>query len=145
MKGAISPDHIANNKYEFLVGGLVPITAVEIGDLKEELKTVDLPDRTRASGGQRDPVSFDLMVPAHHDLEILAMEAWYKEGQDPVLPTYKKPCTLVMPRISGAGGRTYTLIGVFVTGRGIPGMKMGDDGDMQVITYPMSADNILPI
>ena len=145
MKGAINPDHIANNKYEFLVGGLIPVTAVEIGELKEELAKVKLPDRTQASGGTRDPVETEIMIPAHHTGEIIAMEVWYKEGQDPVLPTYKKPCTLNMPRISGAIGLSYTLIGVWVTGRGIPGMKMGDDGEMQVITFPISIDNILPI
>lgn len=145
MKGAIAPDHIGDNNYQFLVAGLLPLTAVEISGIDEELKTADLPDRTRASGGTRDPVEFDLMVPAHHDLEIAAMEVWYKEAQDPaVLPTYKKPCTLVMPRISGTGGRTYTLVGVFVKGRGIPSMKMDGDGSMQVITYKMSADDVIP-
>lgn len=145
MKGAIQPDHIGDNKYEFQVLGLVPITATSIGELTETLKTVTLPDMTEASGGTTEPVKFDIEVPAHHDVEIAAMELWYQSCKDPVLPTYKLPCTLVMPRISGAGGRTYTLVGTFITGRGIPAMKMDGDGTMQVIKYPMSCDNIVPI
>jgi len=145
MKGAIQPDHIADNQFQFLPVGIAPITAVEIGELKEELTRIELPDRTAATGGVRPPTTTEISIPAHHDADIIAMELWYKSGQDPVLPTYKIPCTLVMPRLSGAAGRSYTLVGVWVTGRGIPGMKMGDEGNMQVITFPISIDDIIPL
>lgn len=143
MKGAIQADHISTSKYQFLVTGLLELTAVAISGLDEELETVDLPDRTRASAGTRPPTEFTVSIPAHHGLEIAAMELWYKEGQDPVSPTYKKPVTIVAPRLSGGAGRTYTLMGVFVSGRKTPDLEMEGAGEMAIHEYKMSADDIL--
>jgi hypothetical protein len=140
----IQTDHIGDNAYNFSVTGLGEIDAVEIGELTEELRTVDLPDGTRASGGKTNPVEFELSVPAHHNLTVAKMEAWYQEGKDPVSPGYKKPGVLTLKRMSGSNGRQYSCLGIFVTGRGIPGSKLEGDGAMQVLKYPMSVDQVLP-
>jgi len=145
MKGAISPDHIPVNKYRLVVAGLPPITAVEIGGLEDELETVDLPDRTRATGGNRKTVEFTLSIPAHHTIERLAMEAWFQEGQDPVLPSYKKAATLILISLSGQGFASYTLPGLFVQKRVTPDLEMANEGDMATIEYSMSADDVIPI
>ena len=50
MKGIIKPDHIPVNNFDLLVAGLIDLTAVEVSGIEDTLQTIDLPDRTRASG-----------------------------------------------------------------------------------------------
>ena len=145
MKGIIKPDHIPVNNFDLLVAGLIDLTAVEVSGIEDTLQTIDLPDRTRASGGNREATSFTVMIPAHHTAEFLAMEAWFKEGQDPILPTYKKPCTLVMKSLSGNIQRSFSLIGVFVQKRTLPDLDKSEDGEMASIEYEMSVDDIFPL
>lgn len=145
MKGAIQPDHVALNNYEFLVIGLIPITLTRVGGIEDELETVTLPDRTVASGGNRGPTEFEIDVPLHHTIEVAAMELWYRESQDPVLPTYKKPCTIIYKSVSGNIQRNFTLIGVFPKKRELPEMEMENEGEMGVVTWTMSADDVIPI
>lgn len=145
MKGTIQADHIPVNKYEFLVAGLLPLTVTHVSGIEDELQTTDLPDRTRASGGNRGPTEFTIMMPAHHTLEQAAMEVWYRESQDPVSPTYKKPVTLVMDSLSGKGGRSFTLVGVFPRKRKLPDLEMKNDGEMAEVEWTMSADDVIPI
>ena len=145
MKGSIQPGHIPVNKYQLLFVGIPLLTPTEISGLEEELQTVDLPDRTKASGGNTGPSEFTVMIPAHHTAEILAMEAWFAEGQDPVLPTYKKAGSLLMESVSLVGPtRTINLFGVFVTKRKMPDLELANDGDMAVYEFTLSVDQILP-
>lgn len=145
MKGAILPDHIPVNKYRLIVPGLPPLTPVEIGGLEDELQTTDLPDRTKATGGNRGTVEFTLSIPAHHTVERLAMELWFQEGQDPVLPTYKKAGTLILQSLSGQNFASYTLPGLFIMKRTTPDLEMANEGEMAVIEYTMSSDDVIPI
>ncbi len=145
MKGEIQADHIPVNKFQLKVVGLLDLTAVSISGLEDELATIDLPDRTKASGGNRGASEFTMMIPAHHTVEIAAMEVWFKEGQDPIVPTYKKPCTLIMQSLSGQKERSYTLIGVFVMKRTLPDLDKADDGEMASIEWGMSVDDIIPL
>jgi hypothetical protein len=145
MKGEIKPDHMPVNKYQFLVVGLIPLTATEVSGIEDELETVRLPDRTTASGGNRGPTEFELTMPMHHLTEQAAMEVWFKEGQDPILPTYKKPCTLVHKSISGAVLRSYTLVGVFPTKRTLPDLDKANEGEMATVVWTMSADDVFPL
>ena len=85
------------------------------------------------------------MVPMHHSAEQLAMEAWYREAQDPVSPTYKKPCTLTHQSLSGNANRNYSLVGVFPKGRNLPDLDKAAEGDMAMVEWVMSADDILPL
>jgi hypothetical protein len=144
MVKAIKDDHMPLNKYDFLVTGLIPITFLKVDGLEEELETVDLPDRTPASGGQVKPVEFTVSVPLHHESEILAMNVWWQEGQDPVLPTYKKAAVLIFKSITGQISKKIALINCFVSGRKWPDAEQENEGEMAVVEYTLKA-NVAPI
>lgn len=145
MKGEIQADHIPVNKYTIQVLGLIPLTAVNVSGIEDELQTTELPDRTMASGGNRGPTEFELTMPMHHTLEQAAMEVWFRESQDPVLPTYKKPVTLIHTSISGKGGRNFTLLGVFPKKRTLPDLEKANEGEMANVVWTMSADDVVPL
>jgi len=145
MKGEVQADHIPVNKFQLKVVGLLDIYLSTVSGIEDELQTIDLPDRTKASGGNRAAGEFTAMQPIHHTAEVAAMEIWFKEGQDPISPTYKKPCTLIMQSLSGQKEKSYTLIGVFVTKRALPDLDKGDDGEMAQIEWTFSFDDILPL
>ena len=145
MKGAIKEDHIPTNNYELLISGLPPITVTTLSGIEDELQTVDLPDRTKASGGNRGSTEFTIGVPMHHTTEQAALEIMYKEAQDPVSPTYKKGGTLVHKSISGATLRTFTLFGAFITKRALPDLEMSAEGEQAIVEWTFSVDDILPI
>lgn len=144
MKGSIRPNHIAVNNYELIVVGLPPLTPTTVTGLEEKLQTVDLPDRTKASGGNTAPTELTITIAEHHVVEKLAMEAWFRESQDPVLPTYKKAASLIRLAIDGLGSSTYQLIGVFPTSRAISDLDMLNDGEMSIVTWTLSVDAIYP-
>jgi hypothetical protein len=145
MKGSIQPAHIAVNLYELLFVGIPKLTATTVSGLEEELQAVDMPDRTKASGGHTGPSEFTATFPLHHSTEVLALEAWFREGQHPVSPTYKKPGSLLMQSISPIGAvRTYQLVGVFMTKRKLPDLDMANDGELALAECTFSVDQILP-
>lgn len=145
MKQVLQADHIAVNNYELLVLGIPPLTPVEISGIEDELETTDLPDRTVASGGNRGTGDWTMMVPMHHLVEQAAMEAWFLESQDPVLPTYKKVATLIHKSISGAVLRTYSMTGLFPYKRALPDLEMENEGEMANVEWSMKHDTINPI
>lgn len=145
MKGEIRPDHMPQNKYTLSIAGIIPLTATEISGLEDELETVELPDRTMASGGNRGTSEIEVTMPMHHTLERAAMEVWFREGQDPVLPTYKKPVTLIHHSLSGESNATYTLLGVFPTKRVLPDLAKSNEGEMASIVWTLSVDDIVPL
>jgi len=145
MKGSIQPGHIPVNKYQLLFVGLPQITAITVSGIEEELQTIDLPDRTKASGGNTGSSECTIAVPLHHTVEIAAMEAWFRESQDPVTPTYKKSGSLLMGSVSLTGPtRTVQLINVFPTKRKYPDLEMEDEGKMATVEWTLSIDQILP-
>lgn len=145
MKGVIQPDHMPVNKYRLIVTGLPDLVLTEISGIEDELETADLPDRTRATGGNRKAIDFTMMLPLHHRVEQAAMELWYREGQDPVSPGYKKAATLVHTSISGNTTASFTLVNVFPTKRALPDLEMVNEGEMAAVEWSMSADDIEPI
>lgn len=145
MKGKIQPNHVSKNNYELQVIGLPPITFIEVGDISEQIDKVDLPDRTRASGGTKQAGDFPVMVPSHHDVEVAAMEAWYKEAQDPVAPTYKKSGILTKKGIDGSVIRTYSFSGLFVSERNMTAVSLENEGEMDAIEYLLNFDDIIPL
>lgn len=145
MKGTIQPDHISVNKYELLALGMPPIQFTEVSGIEEELETVDLPDRTTASGGNTKPVEFTAKHMMHHLVEQAAMEVWFKESQDPVSPLYKKAGTLIHKSISGKVIRSYTLLGLYPTKRKLPDLEMANEGEPAVVEWTFKADDILPV
>lgn len=144
MKGAIQPNHVSKNNFELQVIGLPPITFVEVGDISEQIDKVDLPDRTRASGGTKQAGDFPVTLPSHHDVEVAAMEAWYKEAQDPVAPTYKKSGVLIKKGIDGSVIRTYTFTGLWVSERNMTAVALENEGEMDAIEYLLNFDDIIP-
>lgn len=145
MKGDIQEGHIAVNNYQWLVTGLPPLTPVTFGALEEELDTVELPDRTMASGGDTRAIETDVGIPAHHHGEILAMEAWFLECQDPVTPTHKKIATLLIKsHQTGQVARSFTQMGVFIKKRATPDLEKINEGEMAVYVYTISIDRMLP-
>ena len=145
MKGTLQNDYIPVNKYSLKVIGLIDLTVLKMSGLEEEIETVNLPDRTMVSAGYRKPTEFTMEVPAHHAAEQAALELWYRESQDPVSPTYKKPCTLIMDSRSGENGRSFTLSNVWPKKRKMPDLDMANDGDLATIEWTMSVDDIIPI
>jgi len=145
LKGKIKPDHLPANKFKLIVEG-VEYTVLSISGLEETLQVVDLPDRTRASGGQTEPIEFTISIPAHHDVEVAAMELWYRQSKDPVAPTYKKLGVLIIESLSGGKRRSYSLIGLFPAGRTIaPDLEMANEGAMVELQWRMQCDHIEPL
>lgn len=142
MKMVLAPDHIPVNSYELIVVGAPPLRFTSIGGLEEELETVDLPDRTTASGGNKKPVEFDCMHPKHHAVEDAFLEFWFEEAEL-CFPTYKKPVTLIVRSISGLQVRTYNLIGVYPTKRKTPDLEMKNEGDLFETTWTFKGDLVI--
>jgi hypothetical protein len=144
MKGALKEDHIPLNKYTLTIVGLPTLTVVSAGGMEEELNTVDLPDRTKASGGESTPSEMVVTIPMHHTIERVAMEGWFQEGKDPVSPGYKKTGVLIWKSGTGNILATYNVDGVFITKRTTPDGEMENGGEMATIEYTLSVDTILP-
>jgi len=144
LQGKINENHIPNNSFELVVTGLPVLTLTKIDDIEESLEVVTMPDRTKRSGGQTTPVEFTGAVPMHHDVEVAALEAWYKSGQSPVQAGYRKAGTLVYYRNDGTA-RPFSFTNLFVSGRNVAGADMENEGEMSIITYTFQADDIMPI
>lgn len=145
MKSLLLPDHIPVNNYTMTVVGGPPIEFLTIDGLAEELETVDLPDRTKASGGNTKSVEFVATTPKHHTIEDLYLEAWFYAGQDPVLPTYKRSASLMVQSISNLNIRSYNLIGVFITQRKTADLEKINEGDLNVVEWTFNCDLIIPV
>jgi hypothetical protein len=145
MKGSIQPGHMPVNKYELSFVGVPTLTALTVSGLEEELQYVEMPDRTRVSGGNTGPSELTITLPAHHTVEIAAMEAWFRESQDPVTPTYKKAGYLLIKSIALLGPtRTFNLIGVFPHKRKLPDLEMKNEGEPAVYEWTLCIDQVIP-
>lgn len=143
IKSILLPDHVQVNKYQLIVAGMPPMIFTAMSSIEEELDTVELPDRTTASGGRTKPVEFDLTQPMHHTLERLAMEGWYSaESSDPVLPTYKKVGTVLAFSQSNIIQVSYMLIGLYPFKRTLPDFELENDGELATIVWGMKADEV---
>lgn len=145
MQGTVQPRHIPVNNYELLVNGLPPIVFSEISGFDDETEAVDLPDRTKASGGNKKPIEFTAKSFEHHETERAALEAWHKEGRDPVTKTYKKVGTLIKRNIGGEVATTNTLSGLWITKKKSPDLDMSNEGQAAMLEWTFSADSIDPI
>jgi hypothetical protein len=143
VKGVLAPDHIPKNKYQLRILGFPPITFTAVGGLEEELETVDLPDRTAASGGNTKYVEFTARMPTHHVTERIALENWFAQCQDPVPPAYKKIGTLVKQSLSNIGSVSYMLHGLFICKRATQDLEMENEGELDEIEWTFKADRII--
>jgi len=142
MKGSVKPNHIPVNNYELLIVGLPPLLFTEISGLEQELETVDMPDRTVASGGNVKATEFTAKSFEHHSVEAAAMELWRREAIDPVSPTYKKVATLIKRNISGEVATTRTTIGLFIKKRTDSDLDLANEGEPAMIEWTFSVDKI---
>lgn len=153
LKGTIPPGHIPANQYEMLIGGSPPYPGrfipTSVKGLEKELETVDLPDRTHASGGQTKPGMMTITVPLHDRMANGYMNFWHKQGMAPVDPNYKKPVTLVYKSIhhGSLGGGAFqpvvrTIIGVFCKKPSTDDLAMKDEGNMVEQTWMLPYDDI---
>lgn len=145
MKGALSPDHMPQNKWRLTVRGLPPLLFVQVNGLEEEMDRVELPDRTAATGGRSKPFEFTVMQPMHHTAEVDAMENWYQQGKDRVSLEYKKPGIITFESLSGINRRSYTLTGLWVSKRSPSDLDMDNDGDEVEIEWTLSCDEMNPL
>lgn len=145
MKGVILPNPSTGNKFSIMVAGLPLLTATTMGKLEDELKKFDLPDNTTASGGESKPTELEFTIPLHHKLEMLAMEAWYAESHDPVLPSYKKEAVITYYTMAGdVPAAVYLASGVYPSKRGLPEQDMSKEGELGVCTWTLSIDSAVP-
>lgn len=145
LKGLIDPDHIPVNKYELNVVGLPPIVTTSVSGLETEVAAIELPDRSKATGGQSSSAELTVRVPMHHSNQILAMDTWHDEAQDPVTITYKKAATLVHQSGSGAVQKQYSLLGVWCSKRKLPDLAFDDDGAMAEVEYTLHVDSVIAL
>lgn len=145
MQGAIQVDHIPKNNYELLVSGYQTMVITTISEIETELETATMPDRTEVSGGNTKASEFTIELPSHHTVDQAAMEQWFSDSQDPVALTYKKIGTLVMKSISGQYLKSFALTGLFPKKRALSEKKMDDEGELDIITWTMSADSVEPL
>lgn len=142
LKGRVDPDHIPMNKYELAVVGLTTsVTFTKVSGLEQENAVIDLPDRTRAPGGQVSASEIVVEVPAHHTSEVAAMDLWWAEGQDPITSTAKKAGTMSYTSGTGDIARVYALLGAWISKRKLPDADMSDDGNMSVVVYTIQLDS----
>lgn len=141
LKNTIKPNHAPINKYELLVLGLPSILFTEVSGIEQEIQKVDLPDRTSASGGQTSPFEITAMLPLHHDTELAACESWYKEGQDPVTPTYKKTATMIYKSIDNTVAKSYSLLGMWISKIKMPDTEMANEGEMAQVELTFTVDD----
>lgn len=146
MQSVFLPDHIPVNNYELIVlPGPAKLECVTISGLEEEIEMIELPDRTRASGGNVKPFSFTISHPKHHIIEDAFMEQWFQSATQPILPGYKRPGSLIIRSVSNLIIRTFNMIGMWPSKRTTPDLDMNNEGELYVTEWEINCDRIIPI
>ena len=145
LQGAVLPDHAPVNNYELSIIGGPAIFFTEVSGIEVETQSTDLPDRTKASGGNVTPQEWTAKQMLHHTVEKAYLEEWLQEGKDPVQATYKREATLIFKTISGAITATYQLKGVWIMKRALPDLAKENEGEAAQIEWTFSSDNVVPI
>ena len=141
MKGTVQSNHIPVNNYELQVQGLPAILFTTISGLEQETEAVDLPDRTKASGGNVKQFEIAATSFEHHIAETAALEAWRQEGKDPVSPNYKKTATLIKRGIEGTVDSTRVLTGIWIMKRKDADLDLANEGEPAMIEWTFSVDD----
>lgn len=146
LKGLILPGHIPVNKYQLIFPAMPPLVVTKLGGLEEELEVAELPDRTVHSNGQTKALELTIEMCMHHIIERLAMEAWFADSKDPVVPGYKKDGTLLHLSVSAVGlPVVYSVNGAFPKMRKTPEMDMTNESDAATMEWTLSVDSVDPI
>jgi len=144
MKGIIQDDHMPVNKGTLKILGLPEIVFTTISGPTLATTEVELPDATVRSGGKRGPFEMTVTVPTHHLVEIAAMDLWVEQGKN-ATNGYLKAGSLILPSVSGDKIKTYSVLGVWARDLTLPDQDMANDGDMNVNTYVLRGDDMLPV
>lgn len=142
MKGLIKDNHIPTNSYELRVIGMPPLVFTKVSGLEQTVDTVDLPDRTRASGGTVKAGTFTADHPMHHTVEFQALEKWLTSAKEPVQPGYKKAGTLVFKNNEGKATRTATITGMFPQAFKTPDLDMKGEPEEADAQWTFSFDDL---
>lgn len=143
--GTIQPDIMPANKFELIVVGMPTITPTTVSEMTDATTESALPDGSVVSGGKTQPVEFTITIPRHHLVEIMAMDNWKKQGEDPIDPGYRKTGTLITFSGTGREFKSESLINLWCRDKGTPALDMANDGEMTVNSYVMRADRIIPV
>lgn len=141
LKGSIQPDHMPVNKFRLKPLGLLDIVFITVSGLEKELEVVDLPDRTKESGGNTKAGEFTATTALHHEAEMTALNLWFKLNQDPVQPGAKLPCTLTIESITGGASRDIALLGVQITKVKYPDLDMNNEGELATVEWTFAFDD----
>lgn len=144
-KGTVKADKFSLNRFKLLVLGLPVFTVTKLSGIEEELEVAELPDRQRVTGGYTKGGEFTATMPLHHTIEQVAMEAWFKESQPPVAPTYRKPVTLLLESDTGQTIRSFTMKNVFPRKRALPEFDIKNEGGGAEVVWTFSFDEIMPV
>lgn len=118
---------------------------MEISGLELEIQAVDLPDRTKATGGQILPQEWTAKTMMHHDIERAALEAWMQEARDPVTTTYKKTGSLAHKNLSGVNNGVWQIGGIWISKRKLPDLEKANDGEPAMIEWTFNSDSVSPV
>jgi len=140
-KGVIDKNIIRGDNYKFVIGG-EEYTLIMIGELSEELRVVNLPDDTNASGGRSQAIESEITIAEHMAKERNYFEDWWDQCRDPIPPTAYRNPAIVKYNNEGNIGTTDELTNMFLTGRTSAELSLEDGAEtMQVVTYKFSADS----
>lgn len=142
LKGAVQPGHVPVNNFELIIAGLPPIFFTQISGLTDETESINLPDRTVASGGNSLPLEFTAMSFEHHTVERAALLLWQAEGVDPVSKTYKKAGNLIQRNIHGDIVSTRTLTGLWIKSSQTSDLDIANEGEPSMLEWTFSADSV---
>lgn len=143
IKNVLKVNRVQVNKFQLTIQpGVGSPLFTSITGLEEELDTVDLPDRTTRSGGRGKQLEFEVIQPMHHDLEVLAMEAWWAMCKA-TLPGYLKLGILVLFDEWGMPRRRRTIPNIFISKRKDTDQELDNDGEMATITWTLKGDEII--
>lgn len=145
IKSVLKVNRVQVNKFKLTISpGVGSPLFTTISGLEEELDTVDLPDRTSRSGGREKQIEFEVQQPMHHDLEVVAMEVWYRMCKAS-LPLYLKLGVLILFDEWGIPRKKYTLPNLWISKRSHSELDLDNDGEMSTITWTLKADQIIPM
>ena len=129
MKQVLQPDHYPRNNFQLKVTGLGDLTLIEMSGIEEEIDSVELPDRTFASGGHTKPFEFTFSIAAHHLAE-------------PVAQDYKKNATLIITSISGSSFLSFVIEGMFLTKWKNSDNDSANEGELHTIEFTAKGDKL---
>lgn len=144
IKNVIQENRIQMNSYSVDISpGVGNIMFVSVGALDDELDKTELPDRTMRSGGRGKPFEFDVVQPAHHDVEVALMEAWWADCQEPVAPDYLKILTYTKYDGRGSPRRQLVCNNAWISKKSESESDLNNEGDMATITWTIQVDGTI--